>query len=1007
MNNKKRSLECSDSAFSDAPIHGRSTYERNSVRADMFPANSAPCDSKIQMGADGDQHQDSVRNLASIPFGNEHASFTDSLDNDRMPDLRSATGLALGKSMVKDTSHECDFSVPIPLLHDLDTVDFDDAFPIDFEEDAQSQISMSFQDPSLSERSYSDKSPHAFPYDIIEPSRPTILVSSPITCPLILQKYIDNSSIGLTHIEENVIPIGKDDQLVIFHISLFITISVLTNIQEFFELMSHCTNIVNSPKCYYQDQSLLIFDRRSGKDNGDDGDQESFPSPLLLKTLLVLERTEVSWQLYVGKKFGAQDHMCVPTRLLPRILLSIHSATPAPQIPCQFVFIQRSIDSYCNADLGFWYTKLDEKDISKDLRYYALEYTRLLAKKDGPAVMSSPKSKRGRSVNLNCGLQTQSANQQYLGRYCQLSHSKPIPSTTRAKEAQSSFKEIVMIYHILVLRVCEEKLGLRPFELDKGSMSSFYKKERYKCRDTLISDWDPSGKVNLQYPCSSSNFAEASSGRGNGRLTNHHDSHNCPIFDVTLSCTAIFPVKEVILPGIITTADVAKRFKVSTNHLISSNSLSYSRKTVHDHSLKMAKIQEALASPDTCNLVKLCLRLLLLINVPVDYQGYLWEHADSFHNRASALSNDEELLKLCPSFDKLGYLSIFLHIFLSLFCHGFILSKNDAIGFNMYFGFVQNGTTVMVTIWQYLLRNKKTILPLIATMRPTCPYYLFELCVDRERKMRTYRAEKVWISQGKSLDTYHNMESDVENNIGSNPSNRFQHDSTGNKNIRSNCESIYVKVQKLVILSRERFMSGLLLIQGVGPVRANQFLQACALTGVVPLHWLKTIQIGPATGPAHLIKLMCGKHVKVQHEFERVSKELRQTYCLNKLSELHLDNLMCEAKRFAVKDVVSAKRPSVWSPEYLLSDAFISKVENMSSSRNPDIYFVDKHTGMYQHLFKIVGNALYIRDSTATNDSFHSPFSKLLITYDDDNNGLISVSIKGRNITDLFINIEK
>ena len=40
------------------------------------------------------------------------------------------------------------------------------------------------------------------------------------------------------------------------------------------------------------------------------------------------------------------------------------------------------------------------------------------------------------------------------------------------------------------------------------------------------------------------------------------------------------------------------------------------------------------------------------------------------------------------------------HIFLSLFCHGFILSKNDAIGFNMYFGFVQNGTTVMVMIWQ-------------------------------------------------------------------------------------------------------------------------------------------------------------------------------------------------------------------------------------------------------------------------------------------------------------------
>lgn len=976
----------------------------------MFPAISAPCDSKIQMGADGDQHQESFRNLASIPFGTEHASFTDSLDNDRMPDLRSANGLAWGKSMVKDTSHDCNFSVPIPLPHDLDNVDFDDSFPIDFEEDfeadTQSQISISLQDHSLSKKPfYDDNSHHAFHNDTIALSRPLVLVTSPITCPVILKNYINNSSNGLTYIVENVIPKGKDNKLVLFHISVFVIIALLTIFKDYFELMSHCTIIVNSPQCYYQDQSLLIFDCLSGKGKGDDGDQESFPSPLILKTLLVLERTEVAWQLYVGKKFGSQDHMCVPTRLLPRILDSIHMATPASRIRCQFVFIQSSIESYRNDVLGFWYTKLNEEDISEDLRFHALEYTRLLAKKNGPAVMSTTNSKRGRSVNLNCGLQTQSSNQQYLARYCQLSHAKPIPSTTIAKETQSSFKEIVMIYHILVLRVCEEKLGLRPFELDNDSMSPIYKIERYKCRDTLISDWDPSGIVQAKYSCSSSNFAEANSGRGNGRLTNHHDSHNCQVLDVTLSCTAIFPVKEVILPGIITRADVAKRFKVGTNNFISSNSLSYSRKTVHDHSLKMAKIQEALASPDTCNLVKLCLRLLLITNVPVDYQGYLWEHNDSFHNRASALTNEDGFLKLCPSFDKLGYLSIFLHIFLSLFCHGFISSKNDAIGFNMYFGFVQNGTTVMVTIWQYLLRNKKTILPLIATMRPTCPYYLFELCVGRERKMRTYTAEQKWKSQGLSPDTNHNMESEVENKIGSNPSWRFQHDSTGNKNIRSNCKSIYKIVQKLVCLSRGKFMSGLSEIQGIGPVRANQFLQACALTGVVPLHWLKTIQIGPATGPAQLIKLMCGKDVKVQHEFDRVSKELRLTYGLNKLSELHLDNLMCEAKRFAVNDIVPAQRPTVWTPGYLLSDAFISKVENMSISRNPDIYFIDKHTGRYQHLFKIVDNSLYLRDSTATNDSFHSPLSRLMITYDD-NEGLISVNIRGKNITDLFVKVE-
>ena len=764
--------------------------------------------------------------------------------------------------------------------------------------------------------------------------------------------------------------------------------------------MKHCATLVSNDDCFFKEQSLLIFDRASK----DEGNKAGYPSPTIVKSLLIMERTETSWQIYVGYHFRSQDHMAIPTVLLPSIIRAIRMATPALQTPCAFLFIHNRVETFKSTELGFYYAKLEQDDISDNLRHYALEFTRLLAKKDGPAEMGGSRSKRGTSVTLNNGLQTQNSHRQYLARYCQLSHAKPIPSLRKVKKSLSSDKKTIMIYHILVLRECELKLGLKPFELDKN-LPKEYREERWKCRQTLIDDWDPAGTVKDKFMHSPENFAEANTGKGNDSLGKHSDDENCPVFDVTVSCTAIFTVDEVVTTAI-TRPDVAKRFNIDRSDHIASNSLYYTRKTVHNHASKMSKIRIGLANPSVPVLTKFCLRMLQLIKVPVDYQGYLWEHEMSFHDRAMQLSNNGSVLKLCGAFEKMGYLSIFAHVFFSLYCHGFLVDEDDVLGFDMYFGFVQNGTTIMVSVWQYLLANKTSLLSIIEENKLRTPFILFDLCVSRERKMRTSAATEGLRDKGLPLPDSSDLANDIRNKMGSNPSFRYQHDSKGNILIRENRRQIFETLKEILsnpkqCSTRRSFLDNVMQrIDGVGHMRANQFLQACCISGIVPLAWMKGIEIGRNTGPAKLIELFGHKGEGIQKEFVRVAKELRTDFGLQKLTDQFLDNMFCESKRIASHNSMSGWTEKYWNVDYLMSEKFRERVESIQITKNPDIYFLDDHTKRYQHLFRVIDNKLFIRDSSEKNDSFHSPFSAVTISYNTTRN--LQVSLCGKSISDLF-----
>lgn len=57
------------------------------------------------------------------------------------------------------------------------------------------------------------------------------------------------------------------------------------------------------------------------------------------------------------------------------------------------------------------------------------------------------------------------------------------------------------------------------------------------------------------------------------------------------------------------------------------------------------------------------------------------------------------------SFDKIGFLSIVLHVFFSMHFHGLVMTEDDSIDFCIYFECFCNGTVQLVKVWQHILAN--------------------------------------------------------------------------------------------------------------------------------------------------------------------------------------------------------------------------------------------------------------------------------------------------------------
>ena len=114
-------------------------------------------------------------------------------------------------------------------------------------------------------------------------------------------------------------------------------------------------------------------------------------------------------------------------------------------------------------------------------------------------------------------------------------------------------------------------------------------------------------------------------------------------------------------------------------------------------------------------LSKLVLCSILNVGCIFDYQASLFKAEQSLETIAMSLVDIPEFsckevtefissscFKHGAAFDKMGYYSILVNVFLLLHYSGLVNNVDDAISLCIYFGFMCNGTSAFVAIWTHL-----------------------------------------------------------------------------------------------------------------------------------------------------------------------------------------------------------------------------------------------------------------------------------------------------------------
>lgn len=859
--------------------------------------------------------------------------------------------------------------------------------------------------------------------------------SVPITSLKNLDCYIDQSSSSYTTSifqKKRTIPKGESMTKILF----VLTDKRLTSIEsetnhhlDFIALMNLCSTIVDEETCPFQDQSLLIFDRAANQSISDAAKIQSkntedikYPASYSIAALVVMERSPSHWQLYLGRKFGSRDHMSIPTGLLPHIVRSINLARSAQNLQhVIFTFISSAVLTCALPEFEFYYALIEMSDISDLLMETAIETTRTLARKNGPG--ERRKNKRGRTTQFSQGLQNAAAHSQYLARWSMVANAKPIPSIKTNNGPTEEDKENLLLLHHLSIELCKKKLGISPFQIP-DTCSKAYKEARSELRIDMNRALDPSGKIERTHQFNQAETAEHITNKGNECLKNHHDKKNCPFLDTTLSLTTLHHIDN-LLGDQITEKEIHKYFDVSRG-MVAANLLGYTRSNAHHHSNQIATNRNALASENTDDLTRLCIRLLSETDIPVDYQGYLWENEESFDERASNLAKmfedenpkwintirdicgeDRKILRSIACFEKLGFYSIFVHVLLSLHAHGYIKSKWDVRCLCYYFGLIQNGTSVLVAVWDDLIKNKRTYIPFLPSFRKEKgEKSLLILLNSCERRIRLSLAMKK-----KSETSCQSVPSlsakdhtDCKNKIGSNPFQRFGHGINSSLPIIDAIdedfiplfefiESVHLNKATKLQVKADLVLQRAQQISGVGAIRAMQFLHTCCLSQLLPVAaMLDHVLIADKSAPALMLRLFYGNDCNCSSKFHELFQSLKTTFGFTKLTKFFLENMLCEMKRIAVH--------GKFNTEYLLSEKYYERVRSCKLTKNADLYFEDYSTGKFQHIFRVNDRQLEMRVSTITNDPGHSPITKVNINYTHD--GLFIVDIVGKELSECF-----
>jgi hypothetical protein len=313
--------------------------------------------------------------------------------------------------------------------------------------------------------------------------------------------------------------------------------------------------------------------------------------------------------------------------------------------------------------------------------------------------------------SFSIGLQTMYAHQQHCARYCMLPHSRP--HVTNAKKYPKSLGDSILHAYGYVESILSRvnninKQHLFKFEQLPTRENAAEVVERLKLRNDLLTYFSnqrsEEDEQRVVLPAREAMF-EACTIQPTDALGFHKDTMNCSNLDNTIA---------LIVPTNVTSA---------TGNEISLSYLFYTRKCVGHHANKISLIHHFISDDEQCDLARFCVRSIMNVGGVYDYQSSLFEAQESLNFIALRLEGDtnhrcEEIkqfsglgcFKHGAAFDKLGYYSIFVNVFLSLYYKGIATTIHDAISLSMFFGLICNGTSALAGVWTCIYENDKAII---------------------------------------------------------------------------------------------------------------------------------------------------------------------------------------------------------------------------------------------------------------------------------------------------------
>jgi len=740
-----------------------------------------------------------------------------------------------------------------------------------------------------------------------------------------------------------------------------------------FKLIDFCKHI----DVEYHHQSVVILES-TPVGMSTDSTSHFFEGNMVV-ALLAIERPYNSGQLYIAEGLSRKYHFSCPTQFLPSLVNIIQEANN-PKL--NLLFIPRSTECFksekitvCN-DVTIPPT-ICHKDCTDSLFNDILKVGE---KVSGNSIATSGKRS---NHSIAIGLQTMYAFQQHSARYSMLPHSMPhVPNVK--KLPQSIIRSILTVYsHTMKLLDNIYTSSSHPFAM-KGPdvLNQAEMEERHKLRKDFIQHLKQciGDKSPGTWPSDDIMF-EACTVQPTGALGFHKDLMNCSSLDKTIAFIAPICMTE--------------SKKTKGNCL---TYLFYSRKCVGEHARKIALISQYDADAGSCKLTKLCLRSIMNIGGVFDYQGSLFEADESLERIALRLEGDAEhgcpdikeftglsCFKHGAAFDKMGYYSILLNIFLSLYYKEILKDIDDAIGLCMYFGLLCNGTSALAAVWSSIAENEDGVKKWI----------LKHKCVDTKMFQLLCKLYKkrfgVSKKGGKVL-------------YGCCKLPRYQYANHAPM-IIENASTIHgivkdfitwrtsLGINKRPISQQDYLFKKLKTIKGIGPISFNQFWHSMCLCGILPPGHIQHSTVGPGSGPAKLIQTFY-PYIKsadaLQKKLGAVTTELNRLG-FKKINDFFVENLMCEAWRIAnagrlFKNGMTFDEKS----DVFLSDIFKTCVKGSKPTVHADIYYRNPFTDEHQHLFRVVDKELLMRPSCVNNNNTGSVNLQCIIT-SDIKNGDITV----------------